>query len=336
MTPRTAVAKAPGRVGGSVSGFPGVEVSSGGGAGWVLADRSRDLGSAFGAQVSRKQAREFRLRPPKAGETFGPAEETRWRRHGARVFGRMRHNSTAASCRGSGARGRLPPRLRSQVVRAKKGVGQVLIHPWDRPLDDDEWRQFVKAQGFGHLVAAGREREFPVVVPTQFALTVGEGGGDLILMHLARPNPIWAVLAENPRVVMSVAGDWAYIPASWKAIGDEDPAYGIPTTYYAAAQLCGTAEVVDDTEAIAEILRRQLGTLPRDEGQVDPSEHGSKLRTIRGLRIPVTEVRAKFKYGGNVDAAHRLSVAERLVVRDGPGDRAAVRHLERHLAAEEA
>jgi len=32
---------------------------------------------------------------------------------------------------------------------------------------------------------------------------------------------------------LSVAGDWAFIPGSWKAIGDEDPEYGIPTTYYA-------------------------------------------------------------------------------------------------------
>ena len=32
-------------------------------------------------------------------------------------------------------------------------------------------------------------------------------------------------------VVLSVAGDWAYIPPVWKAIADEDPRYGIPTTY---------------------------------------------------------------------------------------------------------
>jgi transcriptional regulator len=209
----------------------------------------------------------------------------------------------------------------------------VLIHRWDVALDDEEWRSFVVGQGFGHLIAAGKDREFPAVVPTQFALSVGEEGQDLILMHLARPNPMWKAIAENPRVVMSVAGDWAYIPASWKAIGDEDPAYGIPTTYYAAVQLCGTAEVVDDPEETAAILRRQLGTLPIDEGQVDPIEHGPVLRTIRGLRILITEVRAKFKYGGNVDVPHRMAVAEHLLARDGPGDRAAVRHLMEHLNA---
>jgi transcriptional regulator len=211
----------------------------------------------------------------------------------------------------------------------------MLIHRWDAARDEAEWRGFVHAQGFGHLIAAGSEREYPVVVPTQFAL-VDDEGVDTILMHLARPNPIWEALAENPRVVMSVAGDWAFIPASWKAVGDEDPAYGIPTTYYAAVQLCGTAVVVNDPEEIAAILRRQLGSLPIDEGQVDPIEHRTKLRTIRGLRIAVAEVRAKFKYGGNVDAEHRLAVAERLLERGGPGDRAAEHHLMERLNAEES
>lgn len=210
----------------------------------------------------------------------------------------------------------------------------MLIHRWDAALDEQEWRGFVLAQAFGHLIAPGKDREFPVVAPTQFALTVGEEGQDVILMHLARPNPMWEAISENPRVVMSVAGDWAFIPASWKAIGDEDPAYGIPTTYYAAVQLCGTAEVLDEPEEIAAVLRRQLGALPTDVGQVDPSEHAASLRTIRGLRIGVSEIRAKFKYGGNVDAAHRQSVAERLLGRAGPGDRAATAHLMRRLSSE--
>ena len=60
---------------------------------------------------------------------------------------------------------------------------------------------------------------------------------DPVVLHLARPNPIWDALQENPRVLLSVAGDWAYIPAAWKAIGEEDPRMGVPTTYYGAVQL---------------------------------------------------------------------------------------------------
>lgn len=52
-----------------------------------------------------------------------------------------------------------------------------------------------------------------------------------------------------------------------------------------------------------------------------------KLLAIRGLRLDIDDVRAKFKYGGNLDAAHREAVAARLAERGGPGDAAALRHL---------
>ncbi len=126
----------------------------------------------------------------------------------------------------------------------------------DRGADDSEWRTFVEAHAFGHLVAAGIDREVPVVVPTQFLLD-----GDRVLLHLAAPNPIFEALAEQPRVVLSIAGDWAFIPSAWKAIGAEDPALGIPTTYYAAVQLEGAATVSVEPATVASVLRRQLSAL---------------------------------------------------------------------------
>jgi transcriptional regulator len=209
----------------------------------------------------------------------------------------------------------------------------VLVHPWDAPLDDDEVLGFVRAQGFGHLVAPGR-RELPVVVPTQFVLDEpdepdepGEAGFPDVLLHLARPNPVWDALAENPTVVLSVAGDWAYVPSSWKAVGDEDPALGIPTTYYAAAQIVGDADVLDDADDKLAVLRRQLATLEPDVGHADPSVHARRLSGIRAVRIRPRQVTGKFKYGGNVDAEHRAAVAARLADRSGPGDAAARAHL---------
>ncbi len=206
---------------------------------------------------------------------------------------------------------------------------RMLIHPWDAGQDESEWVGFVRAQGFGHLVAAGRGRDVPIVVPTQFVLVDAAS----VVLHLARPNPIWGALQENPAVVLSVAGDWAYVPAAWKAIGGEDPRMGVPTTYYAAVQLIADATVVDDPAQKAAILRTQLGCVQPDSSiptdVADPLEHGRTLNGIRGLRLAVREVRAKFKYGGNVDAAHRAAVAQRLAERDGPGDAAALRHLRR-------
>jgi transcriptional regulator len=210
-------------------------------------------------------------------------------------------------------------------ARTDEIVASVLIHPWDSSTGQDEWLPFLRAQGFGQLIASGRGREVPVVVPTQFV--IGVDSPLEIWLHLARPNPIWAALAENPTVLLSVAGDWAYIPAAWKAIGAEDPALGVPTTYYAAVQLVATATVVDDEAGKLEILRRQLASLEPSSGHADPSEHVRRLPGIRGLRLVTREVMGKFKYGGNVDEPHRLAVADRLVSRAGPGDAAARKHL---------
>lgn len=192
----------------------------------------------------------------------------------------------------------------------------------DATKDEHRWRAFVQAQGFGQLVAAGRERDVPVVVPTQFLLD-----GDEIVLHLAKPNPLFESLAENRRCVMSLAGDWAYIPGAWKAIAEEDPQFGIPTTYYAAVQLTGEATVLTEPADVAAVLRRQLDALEPERTLVDPIEHGAKLQGICGIVIVVESVRAKFKYGGNVDPEHREAVDQKLHQRDAPGDRSAREQL---------
>jgi transcriptional regulator len=209
----------------------------------------------------------------------------------------------------------------------------MFIAPVDATTGEGEWRPFVEAHPFGHLVApgaAGRGRDLPVVVPTQFVLD-----GWTVWLHLVRANPVFAALAEDPRVLLSVADDWAFIPSSWKAIGVEDPALGIPTTYYGAVQLSGTAVVHDERTApgsVAAILRRQLAAFEPDVEVADPGQaHAARVLGILGIEIRVENVTAKFKYGGNVDAAHRRAVVARLRDRGGRDDDAAADHVLRRL-----
>jgi transcriptional regulator len=206
---------------------------------------------------------------------------------------------------------------------------KVYVAAVDRSLGEHEWRPFVEAQGFGHFVAPGVGLDYPVVVPTQFVLD-----GDEILTHFAAPNPVFEALEAEPRAIMSVAGDWAFVPSDWKAIGDEDPALGIPTTYYAAVQLRGRADVRREPSDVAAVLRRQLSVLQPSTPIADPEvAHLSRLRSIRAVVLSVEDVVAKFKYGGNVDEAHKGAVVKRLRERAGPGDEAAAKHAERRAAA---
>src|ERR1700735_1694881 len=207
----------------------------------------------------------------------------------------------------------------------------MFIAPVDGTRGEDEWRPFVESHPFGHLVVrGGPDRGLHVVGPALVVLH-----GETVWLHLVRANPVFGALAENPRVLLSVADDWAFVPSAWKAIGDEDPALGIPTTYYGAVQLAGTATVYDERTqpgSVAAILRRQLATLQPGVEVADPGRsHEARLLGILGISIAVEQVSAKFKYGGNVDEPHRRAVAERLRGRGGPGDDAAAGHVVRRL-----
>ena len=213
----------------------------------------------------------------------------------------------------------------------------MLVHPWDAPIDDAEWRTWLSAHDFGQLIVPGRDRDLPVVVPTHFVYD----GALTVRLHLARPNPVWAALAERPRALLTVVDDYAYVPASWQAEPGTPPEEGIPTSYYATVQLSCDVRVTDDREEEAAILREQMAHFEPDGGYVVPSvdaEHvRRRLPAIRGVELTVTSVRAKFKFGGNKKPAHRELLAGHLAGRDGPGDAAAREHrLRRHRAADAA
>ncbi|MGW5121985.1 FMN-binding negative transcriptional regulator, partial [Streptomyces noursei] len=94
---------------------------------------------------------------------------------------------------------------------------------------------------------------------------------------------------------------------------------------------------VDDPEAKAALLQRQT-THFQPDGCSAPvvagaAPYGRQLSGIRGLRLEVREVRAKFKYGGKRSPSVQHRTAERLAERGGPGDAAARRHQRRRLAA---
>lgn len=191
----------------------------------------------------------------------------------------------------------------------------MLIHRHDAALTDAEWRAFLADHDFGELIVPGVGRDLPVVVPTHFIYD----GETTVLLHLAQPNPVWEALAERPRALLSVFGAYTYIPGHWNQ--DE---YGVPTSYYAAVQLACDAEVLDDPAQIAAILERQLAHF-QPEGKhamVEPGDnrYGKLLGSIRAIRLSVTDVRAKFKFGANRTVEHRKAVAAKLAKRGRPLD----------------
>lgn len=205
----------------------------------------------------------------------------------------------------------------------------MLIHPWDAAKDDAEWRAWLAAHDFGQLIAGGRGRDLPVVTPAHFAFD----GDRTIVTHLARPNPIWPLLEEHPRALLTVVDDYTYIRADWNTAEGADPAYGVPTSYYATVQLEGDIRLVDDPAEKARLLDRQLAHFEPDlsRAPVSATEAPDRrlLPGIRGIEFTITGVRSKFKFGGNRAAEDRTRIATHLADRDGPLDDAALAQLRR-------
>jgi transcriptional regulator len=202
----------------------------------------------------------------------------------------------------------------------------MLIKKHDAAISEDEWRGFLASRDFGELIASGRGRDVPIVVPTHFIYD----GERTIRLHLAVPNPVWEALAENPLALVSVYGDYTYIPTQWNAEQGKPVEYGVPTSYYAAVQATVRTRNVDDPEELASILRAQLAHFQPEGGHapVEPeNDYGKLFGAIRGIVGTIEDVRAKFKYGGNRTVEHRLRIADRLAERDEGYDAAARAHL---------
>jgi transcriptional regulator len=209
----------------------------------------------------------------------------------------------------------------------------MLIHPWDASLNTAEWQEWLASTDrFGVLAVNNVDSaEAPVLVPTHFTVT-----GDELLVHLARPNPIWPHLEAATEVRLAVIGDYAYIPTYWrtKAGGpDED---GVPTSYYATVQFVCTPTIVDDPADKVDILTAQLGDFQPEGGYatvaVGEAPYGRMLSGIRGLRLAVKRVDAKFKYDDHNPIDHRQRVTANLEQRKHALDTGAATQQRRRLA----
>ena len=210
----------------------------------------------------------------------------------------------------------------------------MLIHPWDASLNAAEWQAWLASiDRFGMLVVNNLDpTQAPLALPTHFTVA-----GPEILMHLARPNPVWPHLEVATEVRLSLIGDYAYIPTYWRAKAGGPDEDGVPTSYYAAVQFVCRPAVVDDPQGKAEILAAQLADFQPEGGHaevgVDSEPYGRMLPGIRGVRLTVLRVDAKFKYDDSNPVDHRERVIGNLEQRGRGLDAGAARQQRRRLAA---
>jgi transcriptional regulator len=210
----------------------------------------------------------------------------------------------------------------------------MLMHPFDAALDAQEWKTWLAdTDRFGVLAVNNLDpAAAPLVVPTHFT-----GDGSELLIHLARPNPVWKHLEAATEVRLSIMGDSAYIPTYWRAKAggrDED---GVPTSYYTAIQFLCTPTLIDDPQGKADLLTAQLADLQPEGGHakvsINEPPYDRMLAGIRGARLTVLAVDAKFKYDDHNPVDHRQRVIANLTERDQWSDAGAAFQQRRRLEA---
>ena len=210
----------------------------------------------------------------------------------------------------------------------------MLIHPWDAALEPAEWLDWLASTDrFGILAVNNLDpAQAPLVVPTHFTVA-----GEELLIHLARPNPVWPHLEVATEVRLAMIGDYAYIPTYWRAKAGGPDEDGVPTSYYTAVQFLCRPTVVDDPQGKADLLAAQLADFQPEGGHatvaVDASPYGRMLPGIRGVRLAVLRVDAKFKYDDHNPVEHRERVTDHLERRGHGLDAGAAMQQRRRLAA---
>jgi len=180
-------------------------------------------------------------------------------------------------------------------------------------------RALVETHAFGMLVA-GRGDAFEIAhIP--FVLDPGEPFGRL-RAHVARANPIAAMLERPVPVVAVFTGPHAYVTPRWY----EQPSDSVPTWNYAAVHVHGLARRMEDESEVRRLLadltaRHERGaTEPWTLDDLSPERLERSLRGITAFAIEVTRVESKRKLSQNKSAADRAGVVAGLRARGDPGD----------------
>lgn len=180
-------------------------------------------------------------------------------------------------------------------------------------------RAIVDAHSFGTLIAAGNGGGLEIAhIP--FILAPAEPFGRL-RGHLARANPIAAML-ERPLPVTAVfLGPHAYVSPRWY----EDPRNNVPTWNYAVVHVHGTARRIDETRDVIALLTDLTARFEGDGagrwsvGGLAPERLAGLLRGITAFTLEVERVESKRKLSQNRPLTDRTGVVAGLRGR-GIGD----------------
>ncbi|MGA9385611.1 MAG: FMN-binding negative transcriptional regulator, partial [Candidatus Sulfotelmatobacter sp.] len=173
----------------------------------------------------------------------------------------------------------------------------VYIPEYFRVRDHEDAIKFMRANPFAILISSTEAGPFATHLP--IFVRANEGGEKIVLRgHVAKANPHWRYLEQQPQCLTIFHGPHSYISPSNYTLRES-----VPTWNYGAVHLYGKAQVFSSAEALQGILHELIQTFePAYASQwasLDEAYRERMLRQIVGFEIEVTKMEAKFKLGQN-------------------------------------
>ncbi|MCR9071406.1 MAG: FMN-binding negative transcriptional regulator [Alphaproteobacteria bacterium] len=189
-------------------------------------------------------------------------------------------------------------------------------------------------------VALMRENAFAILVAhradtveiTHVPLLVETRGDELVLRgHVARANPIVALIVDGAAATAIFSGPHAYISPDWYASEDQ-----VPTWNYVAVHASGPLKALaaeDTTGLLAELsAENETPLAPKRPWTHDKMRAGLMTRMIKGVlafELPVDRLEAKSKMSQNKRPEDIAGATAGLRARGGAEDMAVADFMER-------
>jgi transcriptional regulator len=154
---------------------------------------------------------------------------------------------------------------------------------------------FMRANPFAILVSNSAGAPFATHVP----VVLHEAGDHLTIRgHVAKANPHWQYLQNDPTCLMIFHGPHAYISPS-----NYDTREAVPTWNYGAVHTYGTAKTFAEPEHLLHMLHDLIPTFDaayeQQWGSLTDAYRQRMLSHIVGFEIAVTSIEAKLKLSQN-------------------------------------
>ena len=180
----------------------------------------------------------------------------------------------------------------------------------------------MEAHGFATLISP--DAQDPTITHLPLLLDRGRGELGTLIGHMARGNPHWQRLCEQPGVLAIFHGPHTYVSPSVYA---HHPS--VPTWNYAVVHAHATATLVEDPAAVESSMRAMVeqyesGRAARWHMQLPRDYTDKMLGGVAGFELRITGLAGKFKLSQNRPPGDMQRVAEALE-RGGPADREVAR-----------